>query len=180
MAAAIALGLIAGACAPRVASMDLALAMNEPYRLDTGDRLRVTVFGQSNLTATYALDTDGTITMPLIGLVEARGRTPADLEKAVEARLKRGYLRDPNVSIEIDTYRPFFILGEVNNAGQFPYIPDLTAEQAVAIAGGFAPRARQSSVELARRSGDGVARATVPLTTLVNPGDVITVKERWF
>jgi polysaccharide biosynthesis/export protein len=176
----VALALTGAACAPRPVGPALQVAQDEPYRLDTGDRLRITVFGQQNLTTTYAVDQAGMVTLPLIGLVEARGRTPAELETSIETRLKRGFLREPNVAIEIDTYRPFFILGEVTNAGQYPYVPDMTAEQAVAIAGGFSPRARESGVELARRSERGVVRATVPMTTRVRPGDVITVQERWF
>lgn len=177
---ALAMTVSLGACAPRMPSPHLQVAAEEPYRLDTGDRLRITVFGQSNLTAAYAVNTSGMVTLPLIGMVDARGKTPAELETAIEGRLKRGFLREPNVAIEVEAYRPFFILGEVTNAGQYPYVPGMTAEQAVAIAGGFSPRARENGVELARRSGNGVARTKVPMTTLVKPGDIITVQERWF
>lgn len=157
-----------------------AVSTQTPYILGSGDRLRVTVFNQPTLSSTYTVDASGTITMPLIGPVEAAGRSTYDLEKAVEARLATNYLRDPSVSIEVDGYRPFFIFGEVTQGGQYAYVAGMTAEQAVAIAGGYTPRARQGSVQLARRDGNSVTRVMVPMTTLVRPGDTIFVKERWF
>lgn len=151
-----------------------------PYRLDGGDRLRIVVYGQDGLTNTYNVDAGGTVTLPLIGSVRARGLTTADLARAITARLRQGYIREPYVAVEIEAYRPFFILGEVAAPGQYPYVPKMTAESAVAIAGGFSPRASRGSVELTRPVSGGVTRATVPVTTLLLPGDTITVKERWF
>ncbi|HEX3114519.1 MAG TPA: polysaccharide biosynthesis/export family protein, partial [Bradyrhizobium sp.] len=111
------------------------------YKLDAGDRLRVVVYGQEGLTNTYAIDAGGAITMPLIGSVAARGQTPAGLAAAITAKLRNGYIRDPSVAVEIESYRPFFILGEVAAPGQYPYVPNMSVESAVAIAGGFSPRA---------------------------------------
>src|SRR6202012_3001650 len=103
------------------------------YKLDAGDKLRVVVYGQEGLTTTYAIDAAGSITMPLIGSVPARGRTPAGLAAEISAKLRNGYIRDPSVAVEIDSYRPFFILGEVAAPGQYPYVPNMSVESAVAI-----------------------------------------------
>jgi polysaccharide biosynthesis/export protein len=151
-------------------------AHDAPYHLDAGDKLRVVVFGQEGLTNTYAIDAGGSITMPLIGAVPARGRTPAGLAAEISARLRNGYIREPSVAVEIEAYRPFFILGEVAAPGQYPYVPNMSVESAVAIAGGFSPRAKRDSVTLTHNSG----RAMVPLGTPIGPGDTILVGERWF
>ncbi|MGE5158157.1 MAG: polysaccharide biosynthesis/export family protein [Gemmatimonas sp.] len=150
------------------------------YRLDAGDKLRVVVYGQDGLTNTYAIGAGGSITMPLIGAVAARGRTTAELASAITAKLRNGYLREPSVAVEIESYRPFFILGEVAAPGQYPYVPNMTVESAVAIAGGFSPRAKRDEVTLTHTGGYGTARYTVPLGTAVSPGDTVLVGERWF
>jgi polysaccharide export outer membrane protein len=98
------------------------------YTLDSGDRLRVVVFGQESLTNSYSVDAAGNITMPLIGAVHARGLTTAELTRVIAARLRQGFLREPHVAVEVELYRPFFILGEVNFPGQYPYVPNMTAE----------------------------------------------------
>lgn len=153
---------------------------DEPYRLDAGDRLRIVVYGQEGLTNTYAVGASGSITMPLIGPVPARGLTPAELAAAVTARLKRGYLREPYVAAEVESYRPFFILGEVTAPGQYPYVPNMTVESAVAIAGGFTPRAERKAIKLTRVGEAGAAQAIVPPGTFLKPGDTVVVAERWF
>jgi polysaccharide biosynthesis/export protein len=150
------------------------------YTLDSGDKLRITVFGQEGLTNTYTVDAGGNINMPLIGSMPARGVSTQQLAGLITQRLKHGYVRDPSVSVEVEVYRPFFILGEVTTPGQYPYVANMTAEAAVAIAGGFSPRASRRTVELTR-SGSGQAfRSEVPLNTPIKPGDTIVVKERWF
>jgi polysaccharide biosynthesis/export protein len=156
-------------------------AVRDPaYRLDAGDRLRVVVYGQDGLTNTYAIDAGGSITMPLIGAVAARGRTPAGLASEISAKLRNGYIRDPSVAVEIEAYRPFFILGEVAAPGQYPYVPNMSVESAVAIAGGFSPRARRDRVTLTHADNSGPTRVEVPLGTSVSPGDTVLVGERWF
>jgi polysaccharide biosynthesis/export protein len=162
------------AAAPMPASYDVA------YRLDAGDKLRVVVYGQEGLTNTYAIDAGGSITMPLIGPVPARGRTPAALAAEISAKLRNGYIREPSVAVEIEAYRPFFILGEVAAPGQYPYVPNMTVESAVAIAGGFSPRARRDVVTLTHTDASGAARFVVPLGTPLSPGDTVQVGERWF
>jgi polysaccharide export outer membrane protein len=151
-----------------------------PYTLDSGDRLRIVVFGQDGLSNTYLIDVSGKITMPLIGAVPARGCTTGELARAIAERLRRGYLREPHVAIEVETYRPFFILGEVLAPGLYPYVPNMTVETAVAIAGGFTPRAYRYDFEISRSSMGVTSRQKVPLIAPVRPGDTITVSERWF
>ena len=162
------------------AAAPMPVAHDTAYRLDAGDKLRVVVYGQVGLTNTYAIDAGGSITMPLIGAVPARGRTPAGLAAEISGKLRNGYIRDPSVAVEIEAYRPFFILGEVAAPGQYPYVPNMSVESAVAIAGGFSPRARRDSVTLTHTDNAGPSRAVVPLGTPLSPGDTVLVGERWF
>jgi polysaccharide biosynthesis/export protein len=155
--------------------------MHDPsYRLDAGDRLRIVVYGQEGLTNTYLVDAGGSITMPLIGAVTARGRTPAELAAAVAARLRNGYIRQPSVAAEVEAYRPFFLLGEVAAPGQYPFVPNMTVESAVAIAGGFSPRAKRDRVTVTHTDARGTVRLVVPTATLLSPGDTVLIGERWF
>jgi polysaccharide export outer membrane protein len=156
------------------------LRYDAPYHLDAGDRLRVVVYGQEGLTNTYAIGTGGSITMPLIGAVPARGRTTAGLAAEIGAKLRKGFIREPSVAVEVEAYRPFFILGEVAAPGQYPYVPNMTVESAVAIAGGFSPRARRDQVTLTHTDASGTARFVVPPGSAVAPGDTVLVGERWF
>jgi polysaccharide export outer membrane protein len=150
------------------------------YHLDAGDKLRDVVYGQEGLTNTYAIDAGGSITMPLIGSVPARGRTPKGLAADIAARLRGGFIREPSVAVEIEAYRPFFILGEVAAPGQYPYVPNMTVESAVAIAGGFSPRARRDQVTVTHTDAAGTGRYIVPPGTSLSPGDTVLVGERWF
>ncbi|MGY8676734.1 polysaccharide biosynthesis/export family protein [Bradyrhizobium sp. UFLA05-153] len=172
------------AAAPAPAAVGYAAPMpvryDASYHLDAGDKLRVVVYGQEGLTNTYAIDAGGAITMPLIGAVPARGRTTAGLASEIGVRLRNGYIREPSVAVEIEAYRPFFILGEVAAPGQYPYVPNMTVESAVAIAGGFSPRAKRDVVTVTRSDAGGAMRAVVPLGTPVGPGDTVYVGERWF
>ncbi|ABE64703.1 polysaccharide export protein [Nitrobacter hamburgensis X14] len=172
----------AAAAAPHVvyAAAPPPVARDPAYRLDAGDRLRIVVYGQEGLTNSYLVDAGGSITMPLIGAVAARGRTPAELSAAVAARLRSGYIRQPYVAAEVEAYRPFFILGEVAAPGQYPFVPNMTVESAVAIAGGFSPRAKRDRVTVTHTDARGTVRLVVPTATLLSPGDTILVGERWF
>jgi polysaccharide export outer membrane protein len=151
-----------------------------PYTLGSGDRLRVTVFGQENLSRTYPVDAGGFISLPLIGAVEARGVSTFELEGRIASALKQKYVKDPKVTVEVETHRPFFILGEVRNGGQYPYVAGMTVQTAVAIAGGFTARAKKRSVQLTRQVNGATVNQTVPATWKIRPGDTITVKERFF
>jgi polysaccharide export outer membrane protein len=178
------------ASAPRAAPIVMAAPLSsvEPapvrydtaYHLDAGDRLRVVIYGQEGLTNTYAVSAGGSITMPLIGAVPARGRTTAGLAAEIAAKLRNGFIRDPSIAVEIEAYRPFFILGEVAAPGQYPYVPNMTVESAVAIAGGFSPRARRDSVTVTHTDAQGTGRFVVPPGSSISPGDTVLVGERWF
>ena len=174
-------GLALAGCA-RNATQSLAFADSgdEVYLLDSGDKLRIVVFGQETLTNSYAVDGGGSIAMPLIGAVKARGATVRQLERILTRRLREDLFRDPNVTVDIEAYRPFFILGEVRNPGQYPYVNGMTVQTAVAIAGGYTPQAKRSSVEISRQLAARVAQARVPPTNPVRPGDTIYVEERLF
>jgi polysaccharide export outer membrane protein len=168
------------AAAPAVYAAPMPVAYDAAYRLDAGDRLRIVVYGQEGLTNTYAIDAGGSITMPLIGAVRARGLTPAGLASEITGKLRNGYIREPSVAVEIEAYRPFFILGEVAAPGQYPYVPNMSVESAVAIAGGFSPRAKRDRVTLTHSDASGSVRVVVPLGTPISPGDTVLVGERWF
>ena len=150
------------------------------YTLDSGDRLRIVVFGQDGLTNSYLVGASGAIDMPLIGSVAAHGTTTDQLASRISEKLRDGFIREPHVAVEIEAYRPFFILGEVTQPGQYPYVANMTAETAVAIAGGFTPRASRQTVTLTRNYNGQQVRVAVPLTYELRPGDTVTVQERWF
>jgi len=166
---------------PYVAAPSYASTNYAPtYTLDSGDKLRVVVFGQDGITNSYTVDAGGNVNLPLIGTVPARGYSPQQLSRMIAERLKQGYVREPHVSVEVEAYRPFFILGEVTNPGQYPYVANMTVEAAVAIAGGFAPRAAKGKVELTRNTASQRFHGDVPLNYPLSPGDTVVVKERWF
>jgi polysaccharide export outer membrane protein len=162
------------------ASADVQTTGEIPYRLAAGDKLRVVVFGQEGLTNSYTVDANGSITIPLIGAVSARGQSTGELSRTIAARLKQGYIREPHVAVEIEAYRPFFILGEVTYPGQYPYVANMTVETAVAIAGGFTPRADKDDARITRTVDGILTRGKVPFAHPIRPGDTINIKERWF
>jgi polysaccharide export outer membrane protein len=171
--------LVLAACAsPR--APDVGPAFETPYVLDAGDKLRVVVFGQEGLSNSYAVDGAGKISMPLIGSVEARGRTTAQLGTVIATRLRAGFVREPHVAVEIETHRPFFILGEVIASGQYAFVNGMTVETAVAIAGGFSPRAFKTHATVGRIIEGQTVHATVPISYPMRPGDTVTIEERWF
>jgi len=152
----------------------------QSYTLGPGDKLRVVVFGQQGISGSYTVDAGGNVTLPLAGTVPARSFTTRQLAKEITDRLKQGYVREPHVTVTVEAYRPFFILGEVTTPGQYPYVPNMTVEKAIAVAGGFAPRAQKQTVELTRDGNGQRFTGNVPLTYPMRPGDTIVVKERWF
>jgi len=151
-----------------------------PYLLDSGDRLRVFVYGQPNLSRLYTVDHGGAISIPLIGRVPARGLTTYRLEERIKARLAAKYVRDPEVTVDVAQNRPFFILGEVRTAGQYPYVNGMTVRTAVAIAGGYSERADQHKIQISRRINGLVETLDVPDDYVVMPGDTLLVYERFF
>jgi len=151
-----------------------------PYRLDTGDRLRVVVFEQPSLTNLYEVNQAGFISVPLIGDVPARAATTDQIADRVAGRLAATYLRDPSVSVEVAEYRPFFALGEVGTPGQYPYVPGMTAETAIATAGGFTDRANMRTVRVSRTIEGRLFEGRIAVTEPIRPGDTIYVSERLF
>jgi len=153
---------------------------NETYTLDSGDHVRVIVFGQDNLSSVYSVDGSGSVAIPLIGPVRARGLTTNELAHVIAKDLRKKYVKDPKVTVEVAIYRPFFILGEVKQPGQYPYVNAMTVEAAVAIAQGYTDRAKKRFVRLTRRFGGVMSTVMVPTDYPVQPGDTIYVLERLF
>jgi len=178
--AAVAATLLAGCSSYRPAPAAFHEALNYPYQLGAGDRVRVTVFEQESLTNTYSVDQSGYIAFPLVGAVPARGRTAQQIEGSLAEKLRQGYLRDPDVSVEVDRYRPIFVMGEVGAAGQYSYVPGLTVQKAIAIAGGFSPRANQGTVDITRDINGKVMTGRVVTSDPLLPGDTVYVRERLF
>jgi polysaccharide biosynthesis/export protein len=151
-----------------------------PYMLDSGDRVRIFVYGQPNLSRIYTVDGGGFISMPLIGAVKTRAETTFDLERAITVQLGAKYVKDPKVSVEVANYRPFYILGEVRTSGQYPYVSGMTVQTAVAIAGGYSERASERKVVITRRVNGVIEKLRVASDMPVLPGDTIHVQERYF
>lgn len=172
-----------GACAP--AGSDLPAlpppTLSDRYLLGPGDRVRVTVYGDKELSDVYAIGDDGRIALPLAGTLRAQGRTPEALAQAIAARLSaRGMMRDPSVAVEVSAYRPIFILGEVARPGQYPYEPDMTVIAAVSLAGGYTYRAVKGYESVVRTDGTGTRKGLTRPEDRLAPGDVITIFDRVF
>ncbi len=151
-----------------------------PYRLDSGDRLRITVFDQAGLTGTYNVDQSGYVSFPLVGAVAARGKTVSGLEKTIAAKLRNGFVKDPDVSVQVDQYRSIYIMGEVGQPGQYSYVPGMSAQNAIAAAGGFTPRADERHVRITRKINGKPITGDVAVTDAIRAGDTIDVRERLF
>ena len=155
-------------------------ALVEHYVLGSGDRLRIIVYGQPDLSNTFTIDQAGYISVPLVGAVAARGKTTQRLEGDIAAKLSSDLVKDPDVSVEVDRYRPFYVMGEVATGGQYTYVPGLTVQQAIAVAGGFTPRAARRLVTVARQWDGKIVKLFLRSTDAVFPGDTIMVEERLF
>jgi protein involved in polysaccharide export with SLBB domain len=150
------------------------------YRLGAGDKLRVTVFGEEQLTGEYSVGSNGVLSMPLIGGVQAGGLTLGEFANAVQESLAKGFLQNPRVSVEVLNFRPFYILGEVNNPGEYPYTANLTVLNAVARAGGYTYRANTRKVYIKRADEPNEQEYALSASTMVAPGDTIRIGERFF
>ena len=151
------------------------------YKLGTGDVISISVFGEEDLKKEHIRLTDaGTISYPVLGEIQVRGKTVGDLEKVLTDGLRGRYLVNPRVSVTIDEYRPFFINGQVQTNGKFPYQPGLTIRKAVAIAGGFKERASMSKIFIVRDGDASNTPVRADLNTPVYPGDTVTVEEGFF
>jgi polysaccharide export outer membrane protein len=149
------------------------------YTLGGGDVLRVKVYGDDSVTGSYKVDEAGMIAMPLVGLVRASGRTTAEMAAAIAAALANGYVRNPDVSVEVEAYRPFFIQGAVKMGGQFTYVSGMTVRAAVSTAGGYTDTANRGRATLYRRVGAEMQERVVDLDFPIFPGDTIVIAERW-
>jgi|CXWL01.1.fsa_nt_gi polysaccharide export outer membrane protein len=155
-------------------------AGTDDYRLAAGDKLRITVFGQPELTREYQIDGAGRLAFPLAGTMQARGMTPAALEAALADKLDPDYIPQASVSVEVLSFRPFYIVGEVKIPGSYQYVPGMTVLNAVAMGGGYTYRARESNFLVRRPSGEGVTQLAATPDTPLLPGDIVTVRERYF
>ncbi len=150
------------------------------YVLGQGDRLRLNVFGEADLSGEFTIDGAGFIRLPLVGEVQAAGFTAPQLEGAIAAVLNQGYLKSPRVAVEVASYRPFYIIGAVNRPGQYPYVDHMNALNAVALAGGFQTSAVESVVFIRREGSNQEMEVPVDRTTAIHPGDVVKVHTTFF
>jgi polysaccharide export outer membrane protein len=150
------------------------------YRLGAGDQLRITVFGETELTGQYVVSSGGTIAFPLLGEVQAGGMTLAELSSSLREKLQGGFVRNPNLAVEVMNYRPYYILGEVRTPGTYPYVANLTVLNAVATSQGFTTRANQDVVFIKHANESVETRYRLTTTTPVQPGDTIRIGERLF
>ncbi len=162
------------------ASLRSAHAASDPYRLGVGDKLRITIYEEDKLSGEYTVDDGGNISIPLLPPIAATGLNTGELETAIANSLRKTLIRDPNVTVQIVTFRPFFILGEVKQPGKYAFVPGMSVETAVAIAGGFTYRAKTSAVEVSRPGADGLRKLKLSADAAVQPGDTIRVTGRLF
>jgi polysaccharide export outer membrane protein len=173
--------LFLAACAPVHGLPDLPPTAPTAYRLGPGDVVRLITFGEENLTGEFRVGDSGTIALPLVGQVHAAGLSPEELGTQVgQVLVKANLLRAPSVSVEIITYRPIFVLGEVSKPGQYPYQPSMTVVTAAAVAGGFTYRAIEDYAAVVRTENGVATEGKATRQTFVQPGDVITIFERRF
>lgn len=171
---------LAAGCALNARPSTYLVQSKGPYALDTGDVVRVSVYGESEMTNTYKVDDAGSISLPLIGSVMVRGMTTQMAAANITASLAAGYIREPSVAVEIESYRPFFIQGAVKSGGQFAYVYGMTVRAAISTAGGFSDTADRTRAIVYRRQGKEMVKGAVDLDFPIYPGDVVVVSERWF
>jgi protein involved in polysaccharide export with SLBB domain len=153
---------------------------DDSYHLGSGDKIHVGVFGQPDLNGDYVVDGGGSVQLPLIGAVKAVGLTVAEFQKQVTSKFSDGYLVNPNVEVDVVSYRPFYIIGEIRGPGQYPYVNGMSILNAVALAGGFTDRADKSEVYIRRNGSAKEIEYPADETTKVNPGDIVRISERFF
>jgi polysaccharide export outer membrane protein len=165
---------------PVAAAATSATQAHPEYTLGSGDVVKVTVFGQNDLSGEFTVDGQGMVSLPLVGNVKMGGLTVRQAEKKVVGTLKPDYLRNPRVSIEVLNYRPFYIIGEVKKPGSYPFVSGMTVINAVALGGGFTYRARENDLLIIRATDPGRHKQHASQDTVVLPGDVVEVPERYF
>jgi protein involved in polysaccharide export with SLBB domain len=157
-----------------------ALADTPAYKLGTGDKVRVTVFNEKDLSGDFDVNDQGLVALPLIGQVQVGGLTLSQAQDLITQKYGKDYLVSPRVNVEVLNYRPFFILGEVKNPGSYPFVNGMTVVNAVALAGGYTPRANKNHIVMKRATNPGAGEQEVPEDGPVLPGDIIRVPERFF
>ncbi|WP_198578883.1 polysaccharide biosynthesis/export family protein [Caulobacter hibisci] len=157
-----------------------AQASSAAYQLGAGDKVRVQVFGEPDLSGEFQVSGEGKLSMPLIGDVKASGLSVPQLQAALTSTYGGGYLRDPKISIELISYRPYFILGEIEKPGRYPSTDGLTVLNAIATAGGFTYRANKKRLYLRREGESAERQITLDSDVVIRPGDVLRVPERHF
>ncbi len=182
--------LLASACADGASAPELPLrpaadnlgapTLARIYRLGAGDKLQITVFGEPDLSGKFAVTAAGTVAMPLIGEIVAKGRPIADFRTALVSRLRNGVLKNPKVTVEVVSFRPIYVHGEVKNGGEFPYKSGLRLRDAVALAGGFTYRAQTSYLMITREGQSAEYKVRMQNDLTIMPGDNIRVPERFF
>ncbi len=155
-------------------------AGDRQYRLGSGDKIQVTVFGHKDLSGEFEVDGSGTIRLPLIGEVKVGRKTVQELETSIIGKLKPDYLINPRVSVQVLNYRPFYIIGEVKKPGSYPYVSGMTVINAIALAGGFTYRARENQILVLRANDLKRRKTAADQNTTILPGDIIEVPERFF
>lgn len=174
--------LILSACAASLPPIATDRYEAPAYRLAAGDRLRIQVFGEEALSREYVITSAGDLSFPLLGDLAAAGKTPTELQQIIGQGLAQGYLNDPRVNVEVLNLRPFYILGEVSKAGEYPYASNLSVFQAVALAGGYTYRADRSRVFIRKAGSDReyTYKLSDSKTVYIQPGDTIRIGERYF
>jgi protein involved in polysaccharide export with SLBB domain len=152
----------------------------QEYKLGAGDKIRINVFGQTDLNGDYQVDGAGNIQLPLVGLFKVAGGTVGDLQKELVAKLSDGYFVNPSVSVEVVNYRPFYIMGQVSHPGEYPYVSGMSILNAVALAGGYTSRADETEAYIRRGAGNKEMQVPSDDSSKVEPGDIIRVPERFF
>jgi protein involved in polysaccharide export with SLBB domain len=156
------------------------VAGTSDYRLGPNDRTRIIVYGQPTLTGEFVLDGNGMLAYPLIGNVDARGMTPSELQATIAQRLDKDWVHNPSVSVEVSTRRPFYVVGEVQKPGSYPYVTDMSVLNAIATAGGQTYRANMGDFYIKRKINGRVVRVQASQESMLQPGDTVVVRERYF
>ena len=186
LAVSIAVLLVCGGCQnpPAVASVPESVASIDQATgiplLQTGEKIKVTVFGENNLSGDYVIDPGGFVSLPLAGTIKASGKTKLVLERELAKKFRGEFLRDPKVTVEVVEFRPFYVLGEVAKPGEYPYRGGINVMSAIAVAGGQTYRASNSTV-IVQRAGETTTRElSLSASVLIYPGDLIQVPQRYF
>jgi protein involved in polysaccharide export with SLBB domain len=156
------------------------IASTSDYRLGPNDRTRIIVFGQPTLTGEFVLDGNGVLAYPLVGNIDAKGMTPAELQASIAQKLDKDWVHNPSVSVEVSSRRPFYVVGEVQKPGSYPYVTDMSVLNAIATAGGQTYRANMHDFYVKRKVNGRVVRVQATQESMLQPGDTVVVRERFF